>query len=74
MSDKKKRTIQFDMWINDGIERTDNFWGEKVSGYPESKKVVFDTDGKELMKDAFDALRQNMIGVDYSTSYWNWID
>ncbi len=73
MSDKKKRIIQFDLWINDGVERVDNFWGVMVSGYPLSPHIIFETDGKDVMKDAFAALRQNMPGVDYSISYWSWI-
>ena len=74
MSDKKKRIIQFDMWINDGRTRYNNFWGTNEIGYPESKTIEFETDGKELMQDAFDALRYTMQNADYSISYWTWID
>ena len=74
MSGKKKRIIQFDLWVNDGIERMNDFWGVKEMGYPQSPHIRFETDGKDVMKDAFDALRQNMAGLDYSVSYWSWIE
>ena len=74
MSDKKKRIIQFDLWINDGVERIDNFWGEKVYGYPQSPHITFETDGEDVMKDAFDALRQDKVDVDYTINYWSWIE
>ena len=74
MTDKKKRIIQFDMWINDGVFRVDNLWGGPIVGYPKSKYIEFETDGKDVMKDAFAALRQDMGIVDYIVSYWSWIE
>ena len=74
MSKKLKRIIQFDLWINDGVERVDNFWGAKVSGYPQSPHITFETDGKDVMRDAFAALRQDIPNTDYSISYWSWIE
>ena len=74
MTDKKKRIIQFDLWINDGVEHIDPFWGETALGYGQGKEITFETDGKDVMKDAFAALRQEMAGTDYSANYWNWIE